>query len=191
MEEMKLNAKQLKFCEAYVGEAERNAEKAVILAGYSDTSPRKNGWRMLQEGTPTKKYIDHLEKEMLKNVGINKSFLVERIANIADIDVTQFFDDEGNYITFEELKQLPSQVRKTIKSISFGEFPKNSEGQKIEGSSRKILNINFHSLTQAQERLIRMGGHYDPKNIPQNDDYSDELEEKAEQIAREFSDDLE
>lgn len=64
---MQLNEKQEKFCQAYI--LHRNATRAAIAAGYSETSAYNQGYRLLQE-EKVKERIEELTNEISTDVDV-------------------------------------------------------------------------------------------------------------------------
>lgn len=104
-----MNDKQKKFAEYYIGEAEGNAAKAAIMAGYSEKYARANA-HQIKRHPEIVRYIDDLNRES----GVTAE-ADARIASATEIQAfwTSIFEDE-NQATRDRLRasELLAKVKR-------------------------------------------------------------------------------
>jgi len=98
-----LTAKQQRFCEEYIKDL--NATQAAIRAGYSENSAHVQGPRLL-ENADLQAAILEMRAERSKRTGIDAAWLLNRLADEAEADVADLYDDDGNLKPVKEWPKI-------------------------------------------------------------------------------------
>lgn len=88
----KLTDKQAKFCEEYL--IDLNATQAAIRAGYSSDTARQIGSKLLTE-VDVQARVSELQAERSRNTRIDAQWLLNRLAQEAEADVNEIYDEFG------------------------------------------------------------------------------------------------
>lgn len=92
----KLTDKQKKFVEEYL--IDLNATQACIRAGYSSKTAMEQGYQLLQK-TSVQEAIAESMAERSKRTGINQDRIVQELARIAFVKITDVVDSDGEINT--------------------------------------------------------------------------------------------
>ena len=92
----KLTDKQKAFVEEYL--LDLNATQACIRAGYSPQTAMEQGYQLLQK-TSVQKAISTAMAERSKRTGINQDRIVQELARIAFVKITDVVDSNGDIRT--------------------------------------------------------------------------------------------
>lgn len=112
----KLTAKQEMFCLEYLKDL--NATQAAIRAGYKENTARAIGCENLTKPNISDRIIE-LNKDRIEEVKIDANFVLKGLAEIADCDIGDIYDDDGR---MKPIKDIPKPIRKAIKSIETVEY---------------------------------------------------------------------
>lgn len=88
----KLTDKQKKFVEEYL--LDLNATQACIRAGYSPQTAMEQGYQLLQK-TSVQEAVSTAMAERSKRTGINQDRIVQELARIAFVKITDVVDRDG------------------------------------------------------------------------------------------------
>lgn len=92
----KLTDKQKKFVEEYL--IDLNATQACIRAGYSPKTAMEQGYQLLQK-TSVQEAIAESMAERSRRTGINQDRIVQELARIAFVKITDVVDSDGEINT--------------------------------------------------------------------------------------------
>lgn len=112
----KLTEKQKRFVEEYL--IDLNATQAAIRAGYSVKTANEQGAQNLVK-LSIKEEICKAMAERSKRTGINQDRVIEELAKIAFVKMTDIVDDEGRihaYATEDDLSCIESIKYKTFEN---------------------------------------------------------------------------
>lgn len=125
----KLSVKRQAFVDHYL--ICRNATESAIKAGYSKHTAKSQGHRLLT-------YADIMAqiKRQSKSLGIDAEYVLKGYKNIADYDVGDAIDKDGN---LKSIKDMPENLRKSITSIDVVEtFDGWGKNKTHTGNVRKV-----------------------------------------------------
>lgn len=113
---MALTAKQKTFCEEYMQDL--NATQAAIRAGYSKKTAGSVGFENLKK-PEIGKYIAQLAQERSERTKVDSDYVLNRLAEIDEMDVLDILTDEGNV---RSISEWPKVWRRTISGIDLTEI---------------------------------------------------------------------
>ncbi|MGR3574028.1 MAG: terminase small subunit [Sagittula sp.] len=90
---MTLTAKQARFVEEYL--IDLNATQAAIRAGYSAKTARSQGQRLLTN-VDVERALSEAQSKRSEKTGINAEWVLKRLADEAEADVADLYDEDGN-----------------------------------------------------------------------------------------------
>lgn len=115
----RLTNRQKKFIKYY--NAEANATKAAIKAGYSKRTAYSSGQRLLKNvevKNALQKKSDKLEAEL----DISKDRIIREWALLAFSNIVDVVKASGDSVTLKNLNELPEEIQRTVQSVSEGKF---------------------------------------------------------------------
>tara|TARA_R110000764_G_scaffold46510_4_gene104333 strand:+ start:2623 stop:3018 length:396 start_codon:yes stop_codon:yes gene_type:complete len=80
---MKINEKQKRFCEAYLGNDCVNATKAAISAGYSKATAKQQAHQLLKKEY-VQQYIDERRSDLSENANIPLKWRIQKLKEVAE-----------------------------------------------------------------------------------------------------------
>lgn len=92
---MALTEKQKRFCDEYL--IDLNATQAAIRAGYSVKTAEQQGHQLLKK-TSVQHSIARAMAERSKRTGINQDRIIQELAKLAFVKITDVVDDKGRII---------------------------------------------------------------------------------------------
>ena len=153
-----LTEKRKKFCKEYI--KDYNSAQAAIRAGFSKKTARTQGSLLLTK-IDIQLYLKDLQDKQNKRLESESDEIVKELRNIGLSDITDTIkkikDDE---LTLEDLKTLPIEIRRTIKSIT---IDKQKMGAKL---IHQKIKLGFHDKVRALEILERRSHIFDGSEIP-------------------------
>lgn len=157
---MALTPKKQHFVERYC--IHMNATQAAKEAGYSERTAYSQGERLLRN-VEVASAIDAAMKERAKRNEITADMIVQELARVAFLDLSQAYDEHGRLLP---LHFMPEDVRCSLSSVeSFEE--RDSEGNVI-GHTRKLkANDKLRALELLGKHLgmfetkVKVGGYAD------------------------------
>ena len=106
--EAELNDRQRRFAEEYL--LDLNAKQAAIRAGYSEATAEQQGSRLLSN-VKVAEEIARLKAERSKRTKIDADWLLARLADEAEADVADLYDENQN---LKPVKEWPPIWRKGL-----------------------------------------------------------------------------
>lgn len=149
MSDVKLSAKQLKFCNEYL--IDLNACHAAIRAGYSKNTAKVIGYENLTKPYLVEK-IQELQQELQKSCNITPKSVIEELAKIGFSNIQDFVNG-GNSIL--ELKHLDRKIVAAVSSVET-EVTEIEGNQFKPGKTTTITKIRLHDKRAA---LVDLGKH--------------------------------
>lgn len=161
----KLTDKQKRFVEEYL--IDLNATQACIRAGYSQKNAKQIGSELLDK---TRLQIDSALAERSKRTGMNQDRVVQELARIAFVKITDVIDEDG-----EIRRDASDDDLACIESVKI----KESDNQ-FGGSTER--EVKLASKMKALELLGKHMGMWNDKlnvnlNLPVFYEGEDDLEE--------------
>ena len=98
-----LTAKQKLFCHEYL--IDLNATQAAIRAGYSKKTAKEIGCENLTKPNILE-FINKAKEERIEEVKIDANWLLKRLADEADADVADLYDDNNNLLPVSEWPEI-------------------------------------------------------------------------------------
>ena len=144
----KLTDKQKKFVEEYL--LDLNATQACIRAGYSSKRASEIGYQLLQKTTVSEAISEALA-ERSRRTGINQDRVIQELARIAFVKITDVIDANG------EIKRNASDD-----DLACIESYKVEDSDSINGSSSK-REVKLASKLKALELLGKHLGMFTDK----------------------------
>lgn len=129
-----LTTKEGLFANYYMGDAQFNATKAAILAGYSEKTARQIGHENLTKPY-IRDYIKSKSSKVLERFGVTQETVLEEIVRIAFSDVTDIFDENW------KLRQKSSQETKGTSAIKSLQRSKSSVSIKNHDKVKALLKL--------------------------------------------------
>lgn len=144
----KLTDKQKKFVEEYL--IDLNATQACIRAGYSPKTAMEQGYQLLQK-TSVQEAIAESMAERSKRTGINQDRIVQELARIAFVKITDVVDPDGEINT-----------NASDDDLACIESYKVEDSDSVNGSSSK-REVKLASKIKALELLGKHVGMWNDK----------------------------
>jgi len=151
----KLTPKQERFCQEFL--IDLNATKAAERAGFSEGTAAQQGYQLLKK-PHVQEEITRLQIERADRVQAAGDDVLIRLDTMANVDVIEYFDDNG---AFKSLKEIPPEIRKCIESIEVFEEYDVINGRRIKIG--EIKKIRFGSKIRSNELLGKHRGHWKEK----------------------------
>lgn len=152
-EEIKLNAKQKRFCEEYL--IDLNATQATIRAGYSKESARSIGCENLTKPN-IQSYIAELQLKRSEKVEITANEVLRRLRDFAYSDITKTMT-----LTIGEFEDLPDDIRLCINKFKTKTRTYSHEEEEITETE---VELWFIDKLKAFEMINRHIGFYERDN---------------------------
>ncbi len=155
----KLTDKQEMFCQEYVADADLNATRAAIKAGYSESTAQQIGSENLLKPV-IKARISELQESRLKRIGLTQDEVLVELKNFAFSDITETIT-----LTVEQIKELPPEVRRLI--TQYKKVTRKilgGEGKDSETLVEETIELKFIDKMKAFEMLNRHIGFYEKDN---------------------------
>ena len=165
----KLTAKQQTFVEEYL--IDLNATQAAIRAGYSPKTAKEIGAENLTK-PHIRAHIDKAMAERSKRTGINQDRVLQELARIAFVKVTDLIDPE----TAEILTSASDDDLAVIQGIKV----KESWGDKVSSREREI---KIADKSKALEQLGRHLGMFNDKREVNATIHMDKLDNILSQLS--------
>lgn len=168
-EEVVLTEREQMFCEEYLGDSNRNATQAAIKAGYSKKTARNIANHNLSK-VHIQKYLEYKTMPILKKHGITQERVLEELAKIAFVDVTDYVNDD---YSMKPKNELEPKQRSALSQIKVRQEDKGDKGKET------TVEFKTWSKDKALMTLAEMTGLIDRKgdvniqNNTQNNYYSD------------------
>lgn len=146
---MALTAKQETFVQEYLGDL--NATQAAIRAGYSEESAGAIGHENLTK--PEIAFaIAKQREERSKRTMIDADWLLKRLAQEANADVRDLYDDDGNYKPVSEWPLIWRQgLVSGIETVT--------EFETIDGKKQAAGHVTKVKVSDRTKRLELIGKH--------------------------------
>jgi phage terminase small subunit len=130
---MALTPKQQLFCDEYL--IDLNATQAAIRAGYSAKTAYSIGERLLRN-VEILKILQELKKERHERTKINADYVLQRLAQIDEMDVADILNDDGS---LRPVKEWPKVWRQYISGFEISEmFDGRGDERHMVGLLKKI-----------------------------------------------------
>lgn len=144
-----LTPKQRRFVDEYL--IDLNGTAAAIRAGYAKSGASVEGARLLANAK-VNRLIDEKRAERSAKTGIDAAWLLKRLAEEAEADVADLYDDDGNLLP---VKQWPKIWRQGL--VAGMDVEALFEGS---GADREhVGNIIKVKLSDRVKRLELIGKH--------------------------------
>jgi phage terminase small subunit len=169
---MKLNPKQLRFCQEYV--ADLNATQAAIRAGFKERSAKVTACRLLTKANIQSK-IQELQKKISDRLEITPDMIIQELASIGFAKITDYVkviqpkslddimndvdagrinvpypgeeDDENEekeQVNFSAVEVFDTEKMKNINAIASIKQGRNGIEVKLHDKVRALENIGRH-----------------------------------------------
>jgi len=149
----KLSPKRERFSQEYV--IDLNATQAAIRAGYSPRTAKIQASRLLTN-VNVQKRIAELKKGVSDQLEISHQDVLKRLAKWVDSDITQVLG-----LSVDEVKALPEDVRKLIKSFKY-RSKTYAQGESI--ITEDFVECTFIDKETAQGMINKHLGFYEVDN---------------------------
>jgi phage terminase small subunit len=148
--EKKLTDKQRRFVAEYP--VDLNATQAAIRAGYSETTARQQGQRLLTN-VDIRQAIDEAEAERLERIGVRAERVLEELARLGFSNMLDYLriSDEGD--PFVDLSQMSREQAAAVQEVTVEDF--------LEGrgeNAREVRRVKF-KLADKKSSLELLGKH--------------------------------
>lgn len=142
-----LTPKQRLFVAEYI--IDLNATQAAKRAGYAPASAYQQAHALLKK-IEIRDAIADAQKERSRRLRIDQDFVLQRLANLADIDLADACHPDG---TLKNIHDMPKSVRQALVGVDvFEEFKGNGDERELVGSTKKV---RFADRLKALELLGR------------------------------------
>lgn len=145
----KLTDKQEMFCQEYL--IDLNATQAAIRAGYSEKTARDIACENLAKPNIQAR-ISELKESRSERIEITSDDVLRELKNFVYSDITETMN-----LTFEQIKELPIELRRMIASFKKAETT-------FDGGSKITYEIKFVDKMKAFEMVNRHIGFYEADN---------------------------
>jgi len=167
----KLNPKQERFVQEYLGNAKGNATQAAINAGYSSKTAQEQSSRLLTNEA-VQFAIKERQKALREKANITQERIVEEYARAAFLDPRNLFDGDGKPI---DIVDLDEDTARALGGFEYRIKYKGTTGNEVAGSLTFKSKVNCKM--KALNRLSELLGFKAQKQAPTH-----ELRDIAEDI---------
>jgi hypothetical protein len=115
MPDKKLRIREELFCRYYVQNG-RYAVQAAISAGYKRNTAESFAWKILKN-PDVMEFINKLQAPVLEKLNIDEDWVLTKLKNFADADISDFFEINEGKLIIKDLKKLPKEKTAAIESI--------------------------------------------------------------------------
>lgn len=119
--------KRKAFVRYYLGEAQGNATKAAILAGYSEHTAPQIGSRLLRR-PDIKEAVQARQERLAKKADVTAERVIKELAVIAFSDIRGLFDEHGK---LKPVHELPEEVARSLASVEISKERTRKDGEVI------------------------------------------------------------
>jgi len=152
-----LNSRQAKFVEAYTGGGPKrcvgNGEQSAIWAGYARARARSTASRLLATNGNVQAAVARRQHKAAEKAQISREDLIRRLLEIADVDLRELLDDDGNLLP---VSRWPESASRSLAGIETAElFVGRGESREQVGVVRKV---KLEGRGQNLERVARLLG---------------------------------
>jgi len=149
-EEIKLTERELLFCEHYLSDADRNATRAAVLAGYSERSARRTATENLSK-LHISKYIKDKTAPMLEKLGITQEKVLAEFASVGFAKLSDFMEDDYSMKTLDQID--PSKVA-AMESLQVDEtISMDKNGNEVK---ERRVKFKMHDKLKALDKLYQV-----------------------------------
>jgi len=152
----KLTDKQERFCQEYM--IDLNATQAAIRAGYSKKTAQAISTENLSKPLIQAR-IQELKSKISDKAEITAVEILKELKNFAYSDITETIT-----LTVEELKELPSEVRRLITQYKKTTKTLMGHGNDPEAIIEEAVELKFVDKMRAFEMLNKHIGFYEKDN---------------------------
>lgn len=157
----KLNDKQRRFAEEYI--VDLNATQAAIRAGYSKSTAKQQGSRLLTNDD-LQQYVAELKAQRSKRVQIDADYVLKRLFQLESFDLRDMYDAQGRLLPPEEWPEGAGQVisgvkvSKTILPGGRGEDDGEIETKEVKTESRNqtLKLMGEHVNVKAFDKTVKV-----------------------------------
>jgi phage terminase small subunit len=150
-EVIKLTEKEMLFVQHYLGDADRNATKAVIKAGFSERSARTYAAQALAKSN-IQKYIHHLSAPLLEKLNITRERVMREYAGIAFSRLKDYMNSD---YTMKALDDIPEEAQ-----IAMSQVDVDEESTQIGDSDavliKRRVRFKLHDKIKALDKLYEV-----------------------------------
>ena len=148
----KLSPRQALFITEYL--KDQNATQAAIRAGYSAKTARQQGAKQLSKVAIRSAILDH-QRQVTEKATVDAAWLLNRLASLADADVTQAFKEDGK--TLKPIAELPEDLRRLLSGFEvsqdlYGGRHEITKKIKLESRLKVLEMIGKHTSVAAFQR---------------------------------------
>ena len=147
----KLNPKQERFIQEYLGNAKGNATQAAINAGYSAKTAQEQGSRLLTNEA-VQIAINERQQALREKTNISQERIVEEYARTAFLDPRKFFDEDGKLI---DISDLDEDTARALGGFEYRIKYEGTAGNEVAGSMtfKSRVNCKMKALNRLSELL--------------------------------------
>jgi len=147
----KLNPKQERFIQEYLGNAKGNATQAAINAGYSAKTAQEQGSRLLTNEA-VQIAINERQQALREKASITQERIVEEYGRIAFLDPRKFFDNNGKLI---DIAHLDEDTARALGGLGYQIKYEGTTGNEVAGSLtfKSRVNCKIKALNCLSELL--------------------------------------
>lgn len=133
-----------------------NGTRAALAAGYSRKTAPTMASRLLEK-THIRRYIGKQERLKSEEAQVRKQDLIQELVYQSFRDVIDLCDPETGHIVLDDLRKLPSHIRKCIDGIKVkSRSISTDKGEVVEQS----IELKLVSKTTSQDMLMKHFGWY-------------------------------
>ena len=148
----KLTKRQAAFVTEYL--KDDNATQAAIRAGYSAKGAGVTGYKLLKRTHIRAAIMEH-NRQVTETAQVDAAWLLNRLATIADADVTEAFQADGK--TLKPITELPENLRRLLSGFEvtqdlYRSGAKVTSKIKLESRLKALEMIGKHVAVGAFQR---------------------------------------
>ena len=142
-----LTPKQNRFCEEYV--IDWNGTQAAIRAGYSEKTAQEQSSRLLSN-VIIQERISELKAEIRERNKLTADKVIDELAKIGFMEITELFDDNGN---IKDPSMLSDKAKAAVSSIK---ITKRTYGKDENETEEETTEMKLWDKGKA---LVELGKH--------------------------------